>query len=334
MKKKSLLFALIASTLFASSLVSCDEESIPTVSSVVQTTTTTNQPSTTATTTSPTENNIPTTTSSTTNVVPTTSNTTNVTPTTSSTTAASSTTTTTTTQTQTPNFEDDELAQSAYNLFLASYPTLTYPEFLTTATKSDYNFNSMNLKKFTYGSFAYYFNTDGNALGKDEYEFDVNNNILTALTQMLYNGNWINYYKLEYTYDTDGKMLSKKESKYENNNWEKQYEVIYINNVSYVTYSLGSTNGIKQKYEYTYDENGNMLAYFFSNYVNEAWVYDSKEEYTYDENGNLLLHITYNYTNDGWVYREKEEYTYDANGIQETSFHYVYNNGEWVLIIK
>ena len=32
----------------------------------------------------------------------------------------------------------------------------------------------MNLKKFTYGSFAYYFYTDGNALGKDEYEFDVN----------------------------------------------------------------------------------------------------------------------------------------------------------------
>jgi len=100
------------------------------------------------------------------------------------------------------------------------------------------------------------------------------------------------------------------------------------------------------KYEYTYDERGNLIYYYWYWYAEqwegyykseyaydernnriletdyywnsetEQWERDFKYEYTYDERGNLILVAAYQWNSDTeqWKVSDKYEYTYDERG--------------------
>ena len=88
--------------------------------------------------------------------------------------------------------------------------------------------------------------------------------------------------------------------------WVKTHESIYINGESKTTSSrwLNQYGTFDQKYEYTYDVNGNTLTFTNSKYENNAWVYSSKYEYTYDESGKKLTETYYEYIDGNWVLQD------------------------------
>ena len=65
------------------------------------------------------------------------------------------------------------------------------------------------------------------------------------------------------------------------------------------------TDGVEtaSKSEYTYEFNGNWKTetIIYSKYENGAWSYTQKYEYIYDENGDIFEMNTYKYQDGGWV---------------------------------
>ena len=70
------------------------------------------------------------------------------------------------------------------------------------------------------------------------------------------------------------------------------------------------------------------------NYVDNVWVYDTKEENTYDENLELVSRISYNYIDNAWVYNKKVEWTYAENGNKVSLIFYIYMDNAWVYDTK
>ena len=70
------------------------------------------------------------------------------------------------------------------------------------------------------------------------------------------------------------------------------------------------------------------------NYVDNVWVYDTKEENTYDENLELVSRISYNYIDNAWVYNKKVEWTYAENGNKVSLIFYIYIDNAWVYDTK
>ena len=63
-------------------------------------------------------------------------------------------------------------------------------------------------------------------------------------------------------------------------------------------------------------------------------TFRSKYEYIYDDSGNLLTQADSKYENNAWVYTYKSEYTYNANGKKSTETYSRYINNEWIKIEK
>ena len=141
-----------------------------------------------------------------------------------------------------------------------------------------------------------------------------------------------------------------------NNEWVKIDETITHGNRDLTTYSLtlNEDGSFKLKYEYEYDNDGNILSSKLSKYINNEWIiietqvylsdyriitdmllnedgsYKEKQEKTYS-NTKLIMEISSIYENDEWAYDYKREYEYDDNGHKTGYLSYFYSNGEWVL---
>ena len=85
--------------------------------------------------------------------------------------------------------------------------------------------------------------------------------------------------------------------------------------LGYDYYSI--SNGLDWKKEYTYDSNGNLTLWIWSNWDTDLndWELSEKYEYTYASNGNLTLRIRSVWNTGGnWDFYYRNEYTYDSNG--------------------
>ena len=85
--------------------------------------------------------------------------------------------------------------------------------------------------------------------------------------------------------------------------------------LGYDYYSI--SNGLDWKKEYTYDSNGNLTLWIWSNWDTDLndWELSEKYEYTYDSNGNLTLVISSIWNTGGnWDFYYRNEYNYDSNG--------------------
>ena len=98
-------------------------------------------------------------------------------------------------------------------------------------------------------------------------------------------------------------------------------------------------NGIHfSKYEYTYDEQGNLIL-SVENTVDwdnrDQLVEYEKKEYEYDEQGNQILYINYRWNTslNQWVAKDKYEYTYNAQSNLIFMAYYHWNN-QWEISSK
>ena len=85
--------------------------------------------------------------------------------------------------------------------------------------------------------------------------------------------------------------------------------------LGYDYYSI--SNGLDWKKEYTYDSNGNLTLWIWSNWDTDLndWELSEKYEYTYASNGNLTLRIRSVWNTGGnWDFYYRNEYNYDSNG--------------------
>nr|MCR4898268.1 hypothetical protein [Acholeplasmatales bacterium] len=226
-------------------------------------------------------------------------------------------------------------------------------------------------------------NSDNIITSIDEYTIDDEGNYLTCKSSILSNGKWaINEFvyingkstfigstqlnedksynfKWEYTRDENGNLVASKRFNYINNEWILVTHNVYINgeekNVYFIAFK--DDNTFNSKDETSYDENGNVLTWTETKYINGEWINDFKRECTYDENGNKLTCIDYKYINNDWVkicdiktinghmktmleinfnangeYESKCVYTYDENGNELTEIKSKYSNNEWVEV--
>lgn len=80
-------------------------------------------------------------------------------------------------------------------------------------------------------------------------------------------------------------------------------------------------------YTYTYNTQNKMIA--DSSYDHDFGTPDSKIVYTYDGNGNEISSISYNWNGIGWDTAYKYDYTYYTNNKLKTSTFKLYNSGVW-----
>jgi len=119
---------------------------------------------------------------------------------------------------------------------------------------------------------------------------------------------WVEAYKADFAYNTDGRVTLQ-------TNYSRS---------GLLTWTP------EDKYEYTYDANGNETVYISYTWENNAWVKDEKEEYTYDAKGNTIEEIDYSWENNAWVPNWKYEYTYDANDDMTEHISYSWEDNAWI----
>ena len=208
--------------------------------------------------------------------------------------------------------------------------------------------------------------SEGTNSWKEEYTYDVNENVSTEIgyywdggkwvesekyiftfdsnnfTQEIYfykNGaQWVESEKYDYIYDTSNKMTTLFYSELVSNQWIQYYKIefTYDGNENLETEILSVLNpnlGEQLKYEYGYDTNNNrtaIIAYEKDN--SNQWVYYWTDEYEYDNNGNLSIEIDSYWNGAIMVKDDKYEYFYDANNntIRDIGYHWNTSDSKWV----
>lgn len=113
------------------------------------------------------------------------------------------------------------------------------------------------------------------------------------------------------------------------------HEYSYDSNGNIVLYIYSEMNATSNqvapawRVEYTFDANNNLTEYI-ENYMDETsgeWTKNWKEENTYDSNGNLLSTIGSGW-NGQWISISKNDYTYDVNDQMTLNNAYIWE-GAW-----
>ena len=99
-------------------------------------------------------------------------------------------------------------------------------------------------------------------------------------------------------------------------------------------YVLDSLISSRDRYYFSYDNNGNCTWAKVYRLQNNAWKESREYEFTYDANGNQTLRIGYYWQNDDWGERNKTEKSYDANGNDTLQIDYTWQNNDWVKSSK
>ena len=190
--------------------------------------------------------------------------------------------------------KEDLYTQKVYNEFLKLFPNDSYNDFL-----KDFEKIESNDIKYLYKASSITLDSNGEFKEK-EIVLEYNNS----------------KFKIQ--------------SKYANNNWIDLNAYQYINNEFKITeeIKLDSKNSYKSKFEYTYDNDGNMLFKTRSSYVNNDWIVLNKYQYINNKSKEIYT-LTLNSNN---MYQVKEEYTYDDAGNYLTGKLSKYIDDEWVVI--
>lgn len=130
------------------------------------------------------------------------------------------------------------------------------------------------------------------------------------------------YAKYEYNYDENNQKLLCHYFlwNFTLNKWELESKTDYVNSydndnklVSTLLFkNIKSTTDVKKtRYDYTYNENGDVLSVTFLSTQGGNLLYDLREDYTYDTNKNLTT-LTYSeYTVGAWSFKTKNDYSYN-----------------------
>lgn len=165
-----------------------------------------------------------------------------------------------------------------------------------------------------------------------KYEFTYNDNGKEAsmLQSILKNNEWVYDVKMEYTYDEKGKLSIQEAFAYNGNEWVLYNKSVAFGNQLQQVYAvtLKADRSYASKTERTYSDDGKVLTMTFSRFMNNEWV-KIDETITH---GNRDL-TTYSLTlNEDGSFKSKDEYAYDENGNLKNSAKSMYINNEWVKI--
>lgn len=185
-----------------------------------------------------------------------------------------------------------------------------------------------------------YSNGGGRIKYKTEYTYNENGNIANRIFyEYQSRGNSVKYgMKYEYAYEEEGSM---KETRYiySSTRWDFVYECKLVANGNMISeIEIENINSqMPQKYESTYDENGNILtktSYKWDDYRKD-WAGISRYVYAYDDYGHQTTYISYGWDTwnpeGGWIGSTHWECVYldEHNYLQETIYFWNYNTHEW-----
>lgn len=119
---------------------------------------------------------------------------------------------------------------------------------------------------------------------------------------------------------------------------DSKFEYTYNNNgnVTLTIYS-GWDAGLWMnllKFEYTYDNSDNMTLSIVYTWEGGQWVNYLKHEYTYNNSSNIISSITNIWTQGEWIKAEKYEYTYDSNSNMISNINCTWSSGQWENVTK
>lgn len=208
-------------------------------------------------------------------------------------------------------------------------------------TKYEYAFE--NEKETLYATYGWnYSNKDWRCLEKYEYAYDANENKTLDAHYMWHSfaDILLCHWKMEYKFDDDGTLLEYKNSFQSDRdfNWNVQKYVYSFDRdaagrvlTKYIHgyYSDNSdTPDYVSKFEYTYDENGNMTSQVEVMLREDTWNYLSKYEYTYDEKGYLTFetYSSWNTAKNDWMGVSMYECKSDESGNMTQSIFFMWDN--------
>ena len=189
------------------------------------------------------------------------------------------------------------------------------------------------------------------------YEYDSNNNVISAIGLEWDLGIWKNYSKTNYTYNASNKATEEVYQEWNSttNAFEnvskdsytytsgKPTEIVYyewtnpnwvLKDKTVITYNSNNLpdgalsyiwNGIQwlndTRYTTTYNSNNKLIEDIGEKWVSSNWVNDYKSIYTYDSNNKLVTSrfAIWDIFNTIWVEMDRIDYTIDANGNRITT---------------
>ncbi len=142
----------------------------------------------------------------------------------------------------------------------------------------------------------------------------------------------------EASYFYDGQIPCRQPSQLYEYEWNAEGQLV----IQFSGYEQGGTLVLNNKWEYTYDENGNQTSFVVYYWDYGAWVPSSKDDLAYDEQGRQTYYACSAWQDDQWITQNLLECAYDDhgryiyyaffywNGYQLVgSYKYEYNYDEW-----
>ena len=202
---------------------------------------------------------------------------------------------------------------------------------------------------------------------KCEFSYDENGNTTRELHFKWDNEGWLPYYNMENYYGATGLTDSIITARFDSI-WYNESRMVYTYEGENITELMISRfdNGEwkdNSKYEYAYNDDGQLTSEIYSTIRNGQWRLSSKDSLRY-ENGHCIERLIYMRTmwgGNGWILRGKTTFEYDGNHISQqasysagwgggdmsfdgkTEFHYdsngdlvskttsIYNESEWIV---
>ena len=170
---------------------------------------------------------------------------------------------------------------------------------------------------------------------KSEFSYDGNGNLTRELHFQWDNGDWVPYYNLNNYLGETGLIDSVVTSRFDSV-WRNESRRLYTYEGGNLTELLISRFTNEQwennsKYEYVYNNEGQMTSQTYSTIRNGQWRLNSKDSLRY-ENGRCTELLTYMRTmwgGNGWILRGKTTFEYDGDRIsQQTSYSAGWGGGD------
>ena len=239
-------------------------------------------------------------------------------------------------------------------------------DFDWTQWKSEYTYTNEGL--WNTEVYSLLVNNQWQPSDKSEFVYDENGNCTQELHYKWDAEEWVPYYNQNSYFGatglTDSIVTSRFDSVWLNQNkWAYTYDGQKITELM-IYQSNGAQWDENSKYEYAYDDEGQLTTQIYSTIRNGQWRVNSKDSLCY-ENGHcteLLSYMRMMWGGNGWMLRGKTEFEYDGDRISsqtsysagwfgggdmsfdgKTDFYYdtfgqmiskttsIYNESEWIM---
>lgn len=167
--------------------------------------------------------------------------------------------------------------------------------------------------------------------------FDENNNRISFMFQFWENNSWAKTKAYSFTYDADNKLYTTLEKSWDGSAWVNSVlSSSTYNNNSKLSYILdqawdGSTWVNSRLSSYMYDANGNLTSFLIQNWDGNKWTNSDLNTYTYDFNNNQTSNLYQKdwYGGSTWENIVLVSYTFDSNNNRTTRLSQSWKNDTW-----